>query len=127
MEKVSGITKKNFKIGTLGDFEKTYVLYVAMAEKPLSSGPNSDELLYLRNGISDHRNKKTKTLCNTKYPPYPGITHLRNHFWPLGSGFSAIATYKMYVFSKSPNGPILKFLLVTGEVIVLSELLFLLV
>ena len=38
MEKVSGITKKNFKIGTLGDFEKSYVLYVAMAEKPLSSG-----------------------------------------------------------------------------------------
>ena len=38
MEKVSGITKKNFKIGTLEDFEKTYVLYVAMAEKPLSSG-----------------------------------------------------------------------------------------
>ena len=36
--KVSGITKKNFKIGTLGDFEKSYVLYVAMAEKPLSSG-----------------------------------------------------------------------------------------
>ena len=34
----AGITKKNFKIGTLGDFEKTYVLYVAMAEKPLSSG-----------------------------------------------------------------------------------------
>ena len=28
-----------------------------------------------------------------------------------------------YVFSKSPNGPILKFLLVTGEVMVLSELL----
>ena len=38
MEKVSGITKKNFKIGTLEDFEKMYVLYVAMAEKPLSSG-----------------------------------------------------------------------------------------
>ena len=38
MEKVSGITKKIFKIGTLEDFEKTYVLYVAMAEKPLSSG-----------------------------------------------------------------------------------------
>ena len=38
MGKVSGITKKNFKIGTLEDFEKTYVLYVAMAEKPLSSG-----------------------------------------------------------------------------------------
>ena len=36
---------------------------------------------------------------------------------------SAIATYETYVFSKSPNGPILKFLLVTGEVIVLSELL----
>ena len=30
--------QKNFKIGTLEDFEKTYVLYVAMAEKPLSSG-----------------------------------------------------------------------------------------
>ena len=38
MGKVSGITKKKFKIGPLGDFEKTYVLYVAMAEKPLSSG-----------------------------------------------------------------------------------------
>ena len=38
MGKVSGITKKKFKIGTLGDFEKTYVLYVAMAEKPFSSG-----------------------------------------------------------------------------------------
>ena len=38
MGKVSGITKKNFKIGTLEDFEKTYVLYVAMAEKQLSSG-----------------------------------------------------------------------------------------
>ena len=38
MEKVSGITKKNVKIGTLGDFEKMYDLYVAMAEKPLSSG-----------------------------------------------------------------------------------------
>ena len=38
MGKVSGITKKNFKIGTLEDFEKMYVLYVAMAEKPLSSG-----------------------------------------------------------------------------------------
>ena len=36
---------------------------------------------------------------------------------------SAIATYETYVFSKSPNGPILKFLLVTGEVIVVSELL----
>ena len=38
MEKVSGITKKNYKIQRLEDFEKTYVLYVAMAEKPLSSG-----------------------------------------------------------------------------------------
>ena len=34
----SPVTNKNFKIGPLGDFEKTYVLYVAMAEKPLSSG-----------------------------------------------------------------------------------------
>ena len=31
----SPVTNKNFKIG---DFEKTYVSYVAMAEKPLSSG-----------------------------------------------------------------------------------------
>ena len=81
----------------------------------------SDELLYLGNGTSDHRNEKTKTLCNRKYPPKPGKTHLRNHFWPLESGFSAIATYKTYIFSKSPNGPILKFLLVTGEVMVISE------
>ena len=34
----SPVTNKNFKIGPLGDFEKTNVLYVAMAEKPLSSG-----------------------------------------------------------------------------------------
>ena len=39
MEKVSGITKKNFKIGTLQDFEKTYVLYVAMAEKTTFEWP----------------------------------------------------------------------------------------
>ena len=38
MGKVSGITKKNFKIGTLEDFEKTYIFYVAMGEKPFSSG-----------------------------------------------------------------------------------------
>ena len=31
--------------------------------------------------------------------------------------------YKNALFSKSPNGPILKFFLVAGEVIVLSELL----
>ena len=69
---------------------------------------------YLGNGTSDHRNKKTKTLCNTKYPPKPRETHLRNH---------AIATYKTYVFSRSPNGPILTKKLVTGEVMVLPELL----
>ena len=34
----SPVTEKNFKIGPLGDFEKMYVLYIAMAEKPLSSG-----------------------------------------------------------------------------------------
>merc|ERR1712208_248589 len=85
--------------------------------------PNSDESLYLGNGTSDHQNEKTKTLCNTKYPLKPEKTHIRNHFWPLESGFSAIAAYKTYVFSKSPNGPILTFLLVTGEIMVLSELL----
>ena len=73
------------------------------------------ESLYLGNGTSDHRNEKTKTLCNTKYPPKPRKTHLRNHFWPLESGFSAIATYKTYDFSKSPNVPILKFFLVIPD------------
>ena len=34
----SPVTNKNIKIRALGDFEKMYVLYVAMAEKPLSSG-----------------------------------------------------------------------------------------
>merc|ERR1712208_232246 len=77
--------------------------------------PNSDESLYLGNGTSDHRNEKTKTLCNRKYPPKPRKTHLRNHFWPLESGFSAIATYKTYVFSKSSNVPILKFFLVIPD------------
>ena len=96
----SPVTNKNFKIG-----------------------PHSDEPLYLGNGTSIHRNEKTKTLCNSKYPPKPRKTHLRNHFWPLESDFSAIATYETYVFSKSLNAPILKFLLVTGEVKVLSELL----
>ena len=32
------VTTKNLKIGQRGVFEKTYVSYVAMAEKPLSSG-----------------------------------------------------------------------------------------
>ena len=73
------------------------------------------ELLYLGNGTSDHRNEKTKTLCNTKYPPKPRKTHLRNHFWPLESGFSAIATYKTYDFSKSSKVPILKFFLVIPD------------
>ena len=73
------------------------------------------ELLYLGNGTSDHRNEKTKTLCNRKYPPKPRKTHLRNHFWPLESGFSAIATYKTYVFSKSSNVPILNFFLVIPD------------
>ena len=75
----------------------------------------SRESPYLGNGTSDHQNEKAKTLCNTKYPPKPGKTHLRNHFWPLKSGFSAIATYKTYVFSKSSNVPILKFFLVIPD------------
>ena len=54
------------------------------------------ELLYLGNGTSDHRNEKTKTLCNTNYPPKPRKTHLRTHFCPLESAFSAIATYETY-------------------------------
>ena len=64
------------------------------------------ELLYLGNGTSDHRNEKTKTLCNRKYPPKPRKTHLRNHFCPLESGFSAIATYKTYDNFLGPQCPI---------------------
>ena len=70
---------------------------------------NSDESRYLRNGTSDHRNEKTKTLCNRKYPPKPRKTHLRNHFCPLESGFLAIATYKTRVFSNALNSRFLKF------------------
>ena len=39
---------------------------------------------------------------------WTGKNHLRNHFRPLESGFSAIPTYKTRIFSKSCNGPILK-------------------
>ena len=49
------------------------------------------ESRYLGNGTSD-RNWIPKTLFNTKYPPKPGKNHLGNHFWPLKSGFSAIAS-----------------------------------
>ena len=59
--------------------------------------------------------RQKKILCNTKYHPIPGKTHLRNHFWPLESVFSAIATYKTYVFSKSSNVLILNFFLVIPD------------
>ena len=78
-----------------------------MARYPLATAKYSSfyvksrESRYHENDTSDHRNEKTKTLCNTKYPPKPGKTHLRNHFWPLESGFSAIATYKTYIFSNA--------------------------
>ena len=52
------------------------------------------ELRHLGNGTSDHRNENPKTLFNTNYPPKPGENHLRNHFRPLESVFSANATYK---------------------------------
>ena len=54
----------------------------------------SREWRHLGNGTSDHRNENPKTLFNTNYPPKPGENHLRNHFRPLESAFSAIATYK---------------------------------
>ena len=38
--------------------------------------------------------------CKMKYPPKCRKTHLRNHFWPLESGFLAIATYKACIFSR---------------------------
>ena len=67
-----------------------------------------DMMSHLRNSTSDHNFKILKALFNTKYPLKLGENHLRNHFQPLESGFSAIATYKTRIFSKSPNGPILK-------------------
>ena len=48
-----------------------------------------------------------------KYPPKCGKTHLRNHFWPLESGFLAIAKYKTRISSKPSNLPI--FPLLGGE------------
>ena len=63
--------------------------------------------------ITESKNSRKQT--PPKYPPKPRKTHLRNHFWPLESGFSAIATYKTYVFSKSSNVPILKFFLVIPD------------
>ena len=56
----------------------------------------------------DHRNPILKTLFNTNYPPKPGGNRLRTHFRPVESGFLAIPTHKMRIFSKSCNGPILK-------------------
>ena len=61
--------------------------------------------------------KKTKILCQRKYPPKPRKTHLRNHFWTLESGFSAIATYKTRVFSKRPLRLIFNFFLVVHNIV----------
>ena len=60
------------------------------------------ELRYLGKGTSDHGNKKWRPLLNTKYPQKPGITHLRNHFWPIEIVFLAIAMYKN-CFLKCPQ------------------------
>jgi len=56
---------------------------------------------YLRNGTSDHNFKIPKILCNTNYPPKPRKNHLRNHFQPLKSGFSAILRIKR-IFTQTP-------------------------
>ena len=61
---------------------------------------------HLENGTSDHNFKLPKTLFNTNYPPKTRKNHLRNHFRLLQSGLSAIATYKMRIFSKSFHLPI---------------------
>ena len=61
---------------------------------------------HLRNGTSDQNFKIPKTLFNTNYPPKPRKNHLRNHRRPLECGFSAIATYKTRIFSKSSHLPI---------------------
>ena len=57
---------------------------------------------HLKNSTSDHNFKIPKTLFSTNYPPKPRKNHLRNHFRLLESSFSAIATYKTRIFSKSP-------------------------
>ena len=66
------------------------------------------ESRYLGNGTSDHGNKKWRPLLNTKYPQKPGITHLRNHFWPIESVFWPLLCTKT-AFSNAPNSRILKF------------------
>ena len=50
---------------------------------------------------------ETKTLCNTKYPPKPKKTHLRNHFWPLESGFRSLLHTKVIISQNTvlPNFP----------------------
>ena len=60
----------------------------------------SRELQHLGNGTSYHRNENPKALFNTNFPPKLGKNHLRNHFRPLESVFSAIATYKTLVWLK---------------------------
>ena len=63
-------------------------------------------------GLENTKALRVLTFFFGEVPPKPGKTYLRNHFWPLKSGFLAIATYKTRVFSKPSNGPILKFFLV---------------
>ena len=74
---------KIVKIYKNAEHEQTHLqFYVKTCESP-----------YLGNGTSDHRNEKRRPHCDTKYPPIlPRKTHFRNHFWPLESGFSDIAT-----------------------------------
>ena len=92
-----------------------FVFSFQWSEVPFPRYRDSYVLHKIARITSDHRNEKTKTLCNTKYTPKPKKTHLRNHFWPLESGFSAIATYKTNIFSKSCNVPILNFFLVIPD------------
>ena len=65
--------------------------------------------------------RKNENTLQYKVPPKTWENSPQKPILPFESGFSAIATYKTYIFSKSPNGPILKFCLVTGEVMRILE------
>ena len=55
------------------------------------------------------RNENLRPLLNKNVPLIKGKYGLRNHFWPLESRFLVRKSAKNWIFSKSPNVPILNF------------------
>ena len=49
-------------------------------------------------GLENTKALRVLTFFFGEVPPKPGKPYLRNHFWPLKSGFLAIAGYKMRFF-----------------------------